>query len=84
MQYKFSSYHFKPLYLNTIFNTEQVALENFYEAMVYLAFKFDAVIMARFECERRIKKNIGLKQLQRIVYHFSWKSKALLKRTKGR
>lgn len=83
MRYKFNNYHFKQLYLNTIFNSEQVALENFYEAMIYLAFKFDAVVTARFGYRNKISNGIVLRQLQRIVYHFCWKSNALLEKAKG-
>lgn len=83
MQYKFNNCYFKQLYLNTIFNSEQVALENFYEAMIYLAFKFDAVVMARFGGERKIVKSLILKQVQRIVYHFCWKSDAILEKSRG-
>lgn len=69
--------------MNTKFNSEKVVLENFYEAMVYVAFKFEAVVMTRFECSRTIDTNIVLKQLQQVVYFYSFKSNALLNRAKG-
>lgn len=83
MQYRFNNHNFKLLYLNTIFNSERVVLENFYEAMVYVAFKFEAVVNVRFECIGKIKESIVLKQLQQIVYYYSFKSNLLLNKAKG-
>lgn len=83
MQFKFNNYNFKQLYLNTIFNSEGVVLENFYEAMVYVAFKFEALVMTRFECSRNIDSSVVLKELQQIVYYYSFKSFVLLSKAKG-
>lgn len=82
MRFRFNNYHYRQLYLNTIFNSEQVALENFYEAMVYLAFKFDGVVTARFRS--KIRKSVVMKQIQRVVYHFSWRSNVILSKAKGK
>lgn len=84
MLYRFNRYNFQKLYLNTIFNSERVVLKAFYEAMVYTAFKFEAVVMTRFEFVRKIDQNIVLKQLQQLVYYYSKKSYALLNKEKGK
>lgn len=84
MQYKFNNHRFKKLYFNTVFNSEQIVLENFFEAMVYLAFKFDAVVMTRFASSGgKINENIVQKVLIRIVYYFSLKTNTLLHKSKG-
>ncbi|KAB0792008.1 hypothetical protein PPYR_13969 [Photinus pyralis] len=46
MRYKLNNFFFKKIELNTIFNSEGTVLENFFEAMVYIAFKFDVGVMA--------------------------------------
>lgn len=81
MLYKYNTYYFKMLYLNTVINSEATALENFYVAMVYLAFKFDAVVMERYNA--KIKKRMILRQIQKIVYHYSWRSYRTIQKSKG-
>lgn len=66
---------------NTKFNTEEIVLENFYDAMVHLAFKFDAVVTARFDT--RIDTSIVKKVMNNVVYHFSWRVTRTLAKQKG-
>lgn len=46
MQYSYNNFNFNKIRLNTIYNNETTFLWNYFESMSYLAFKFDAVVMA--------------------------------------
>lgn len=46
MDIKFNNYHINKVEFNTIYNTENIILINFFDIMVYLAFKFDCVLIS--------------------------------------
>lgn len=69
--------------LNTHFNTENTVLQNFFNAMIHLAFKFDAVVMARYLNET-VDVTVVEAVMQKTVYKFSQKAFQKLKELKGR
>lgn len=44
LHFKNNNYYFKPMELNTSFNTEEKVLYNYFEGMVFIAYKFDVVM----------------------------------------
>lgn len=44
LQFKTNNFYFKPMELNTSFNTEKKVLCNYFESMTFIAYKFDVVI----------------------------------------
>lgn len=82
MKFAYNNYNFKPIELNTNFNTEDVVLQNFFDGMVFLAFKFDALVMARY----LTKPNLTLVQdiLERLVYCYSLRSVQNLEKERGK
>ncbi|KAJ8960058.1 hypothetical protein NQ318_009499 [Aromia moschata] len=46
LSFPYNNHCFKRMELNTKFNTEEKVLKNFFEGMIFVAFKFDAAVMA--------------------------------------
>ncbi|XP_044258393.1 uncharacterized protein LOC123007257 isoform X2 [Tribolium madens] len=46
MEFSFISNSLTKFEMNTVFNNQKTVLENFYDAMIWVAFKFDAAVMA--------------------------------------
>lgn len=72
LQFPCNNHCFKKLELNTTFNTEQRILINYFEGMVYIAFKFDAAVMAIREFHQQASDMPFLtKILEKVVYQYS-------------
>ncbi|KAF5272663.1 hypothetical protein FQA39_LY07690 [Lamprigera yunnana] len=81
MNYAVNNYHFQHMELNTIFNTERIVLENFFQAMIFLAFKFDACVVALRNIIKDFQSVTTL--LTKCIYTFSRKSLTKLVKNKG-
>ncbi|RZC14254.1 RVT 1 domain containing protein [Asbolus verrucosus] len=46
MKFAYNNNCFTKMELNTVFNSQRTVLENFFEGMIYAAYKFDAAVMA--------------------------------------
>lgn len=83
MLFAYNHYRFKKIELNTHFNRESTVLENFFKAMLYLAFKFDGVVMARYLNEA-VDVTAVQAIMQKIVLYYSHKTSQKLKELKGK
>lgn len=83
MQYSFNHHRFKNIELNTQFNTESVVLKNFFNAVIYLAFKFDAAVMAAYLNEA-INVPVVHLVMENTIQIFSRKAFKKLEKLKGK
>ncbi|KAJ3646642.1 hypothetical protein Zmor_024219 [Zophobas morio] len=77
----FSSNYFGKMQLNTLFNSQKTVLENFFDGMVYVAYKFDATVMALRNNFLTFCVYFNLKQ---CVEQYSAKVKKSISRYKGK
>ncbi|XP_023025881.2 telomerase reverse transcriptase [Leptinotarsa decemlineata] len=72
LQFSYNNHCFKRLDLNTIFNTEQQVLLNYFKGMIFIAFKFDAAVMSIREFKEVIENMpYLLTVLNTVVSNFS-------------
>lgn len=72
LQFSYNNHCFKKLELNTIFNTEEKVLKNYFEGMVFIAFKFDAAVMAVREFRQEVNDMPFLVDvLEKVIYEYS-------------
>lgn len=83
MLYAYNHHRFKKLELNTHFNSEKIVLENFFHAMIYLAFKYDSLVMARY-LNKAVNVTVVQTVMQNVVYYYSYRASEKLKELKGK
>lgn len=74
MSFRTNNFYFNKVVLNRLYNKRSTFLRNFYEAMVYLAFKFREICNL---VEHRIKRKNIEKLAHRVIKVYSSKAKAL-------
>ncbi|XP_018573053.1 telomerase reverse transcriptase-like [Anoplophora glabripennis] len=72
LQFAYNNHCFKKLELNTAFNREETVLKNYFEGMVFIAFKFDAAVMAIREFKQKASDMPFLTDvLEKVVFEYS-------------
>lgn len=68
MRYFINNFNFNKITLNLLYNRRRTFLENFYDAMVFLAIKFNEAYSL---VSRRLEKKLILKILNKIIEQYS-------------
>ncbi|KAJ8917842.1 hypothetical protein NQ315_010754 [Exocentrus adspersus] len=84
LKFPYNNHCFKKIELNTIFNTEEKVLMNYFEGMVFIAFKFDVCVMAvrKFQ-EKASSMRLLMKILEVVVSEYSNISLHKIRQRKG-
>ncbi|KAF5301299.1 hypothetical protein FQR65_LT08918 [Abscondita terminalis] len=81
MQYSVNNFRFQDIELNTIINTEERVLKNYFKAMILLGFKLDAAVMAL----KNIIQDFSTisKLIRKFVFKFAHKAFSKISKNKG-
>ncbi|KAJ8968180.1 hypothetical protein NQ314_002439 [Rhamnusium bicolor] len=72
LRFMYNNHCFKKLELNTSFNTEETVLINYFEGMVFIAFKYEAAVMAIREFQQEAEDMPFLiSLLENVIYGYS-------------
>ncbi|KAJ3649008.1 hypothetical protein Zmor_000938 [Zophobas morio] len=83
MSFRLYGNYFSKMELNTIFNSQKTVLENFFDGIVYVAYKFDATVMALRNNSLLENFNFVVHILERCVMEFASKSLSKIESVKG-
>lgn len=86
LTFKYNNYYFSKILYNTVYNSEETVIVNYFEAMILVAFKFDAAITAIYrEKANEIKKNNLIQVLtEQYTTEYAKRSMGILNLNKGK